>query len=483
MAPLVRVPDDLDALSKRELIALVRAQAATIATLMKRVEALEEQLRTNSQNSSKPPSTDPPATPPKPKKPTRTRGRRPGGQPGHPGHHRPLVPTADVDQVVPHTPKRCGRCQSRRVQRTDAAPGRKQVWEIPPTTPHVTEHQTFEAACLDCGHTTRAVLPDAVPRGDFGPRAIAIGAYLTGVLHNGRRGAQDALQELFGLEMSLGTVSANEGVVSAALAEPYREAHAEAQAAPVAHADETGWRQDRGKAWLWVMATAAVTVFLVHVSRGRDAATTLLGAFKGILVTDRWAVYDRWAVWMRQLCWAHLLRDFTKISERKGSAAIGRALLRETRAMFHAWHQVRDGTMTRAAFITFMTPLRARVEALLRRGERCRHAGTRGMCREILRLAPALWTFVATEGVEPTNNTGERAIRNGVIWRKISFGSHSELGGRFVERMLTVRATLRQQGRSVLEFLTRTVEAHQHDEPAPSLLPAAHTTDKQSLAA
>ena len=481
MAPSVRVTENLAALSKRELIALVRAQAATIATLLKRVAALEEQVRANSQNSSKPPSTDPPSAPARPKK--RSRGRKPGGQPGHPGHHRALVPTADVDRVVSHEPRRCARCQSRRVRRTDAAPGRKQIWEIPPIRPEITEHQTFEVACLDCGQSTRAVLPEGLPRGDFGPRAVAIGAYLTGVLHNGRRGGQDAMQDLFGLEMSLGTVSANEGVVAAALADPYVEAHAEAQGAPLAHADETGWHQERGKAWLWVMVTAAVTVFLVHASRGRDAATVLLGRFAGILVTDRWAVYDRWSVWLRQLCWAHLVRDFTKISQRTGSGVLGRALLRETQTMFHAWHKVRDGTMSRADFIAVMGPVRARVEALLRRGERGRQASTRGMCREILRLAPAMWTFVETPGVAPTNHAGERAIRKGVIWRKISFGSHSELGGRFAERMLTVRATLRQQGRSVLEFLVQAVDAYQHDKPAPSLLPAPQVTNNQSLAA
>ena len=476
--PVAPTPDDLDTLSRGELVALVRAQAVTIAALLKRVEALEEQVRTHSRNSSKPPSTDPPAVA---KKKKRGSGRAPGGQPGHRGHHRALRPTAEVDTVVAHDPLQCGRCHGHRLTRTTAPPGRKQVSEIPRLAPHITEHQLYEGVCADGGACTPATLPADVPRGDFGPRAVAIGAYLTGVLHNGRRGAQDALLDLFGLEMSLGTVSANEGVVTAALGAPYAAAHDAAAAAPLAHVDETGWRQARGKAWLWVMVTAVATVFLVHARRSHAAASVLLRQFAGVLVTDRWAVYDRWAVWMRQLCWAHLLRDFTKIAERKGSGVLGRALLAETQTLFAAWHRVRDGTLTRADFFVAMAPLRVRVEDLLHAGTRSRAARTRGMCREILKLAPALWTFIDIPGVEPTNNTAERAIRNGVIWRKICFGSHSEAGGWFVERMLTVRATLRQQGRSVLDYLVKAVEAYTQNKPAPALILAPQTTDHHAL--
>lgn len=113
------------------------------------------------------------------------------------------------------------------------------------------------------------------------------------------------------------------------------------------------------------------------------------------------------------------------------------------------------------------------VEALLEEGAACGHRKTAGRCRKILELRLALWTFVRAEGVEPTNNAAERALRPAVLWRKGSFGSGSERGSRFAERMLTVAATCREQGRNVLDYLVAACEAHARGEPAPSLLPSA----------
>ncbi len=460
-----------------DLAALVAQQAAVIAKMSARIDELEaqvaelqEQVASNSHNSSKPPSSDPASIKRHPKPPT---GRAPGGQPGHQGSHRPLLPTKDVDKVVKVTPDSCAKCSSKRLRGTDAAPDRHQVAEIPPVRPFVTEYQMCEAECLDCGRRSRAELPSDVPRGAFGPRAQAIVAYLTGACHLSRRTATQAMDDLFGLDMALGSVANSEQVACAALNEPFQEAHRHAQAQQVAYADESGWREGRGKAWLWVMATGLVTVFMICRGRGHDAARQLLGTFSGILVSDRWKVYDRWAMWMRQLCWAHLMRAFVKFSERGGnSAEIGDALTSELQTMFSWWHCVRDGTTKRSTFAKKMRPLQTRVRALLVRGrDDCTNAKTRGTCREILKLEPALWTFVTEEGVEPTNNTGERAIRSGVIWRKISFGTHSEGGSRYAERMLTATLSLRQQGRNVLDYLAECMTSHLHGRAVPSLIP------------
>jgi transposase len=224
---------------------------------------------------------------------------------------------------------------------------------------------------------------------------------------------------------------------------------------------------------LWVAATATVTVFLVQARRGAVAAQLLLGAFVGILTSDRWTAYARWPLRDRQLCWAHLRRHFAAFAEAPGAAGRrGRALLAETDQLFTWWHRVRDGTLARSTFRTYMGPLRQRVEGLLFLGRRCGHAPTAATCREILALAPALWTFVRVPGVEPTNNAAERALRPGVLWRKGSFGSHSPAGSRFAERMLTVAATLKQQRRNVVDYVTLACTAALHGDPAPSLLPA-----------
>lgn len=282
--------------------------------------------------------------------------------------------------------------------------------------------------------------------------------------------------------MSLGTVSACEARASEALAAPVAEAQAHVRTQPVVNADETGWREAAARAWLWVAATPLVTVFLVDGKRGAVAAKALLGEFSGVLVSDRWSAYNSWEVTTRQLCWAHLLRDFTAISERGGEAGrIGRRLLEEATEMFHLWHQLREGALERAHFRREMEPVMQAVEALLAQGAACSHAKTAGQCRNVLALAPALWTFVQVPGVEPTNNAAERAVRPGVLWRKGSFGSDSERGSRFAERILTVAATCRQQERNVLNFLVEALTSYQEGRPAPSLLP--HQAEILPLAA
>jgi len=446
-----------------------RATVAALCAQARRIAVLEVRLAQTSQTSSRPPSTDPPGVV-RPRR--RPAGRRPGGQPGHPGSHRALVPVERVQAVIPVTPARCRRC-GRRLTGTDPTPSRHQVTEVPPIRPVVTEYQLHTLACR-CGATTRAALPPGVPAGAFGPRLQALAAICTGVYHLSRRTTVELLRDLVGIDLALGSVSACEAAASRALGVPVAAAQAFVQHQPVAHVDETGWREARRRAWLWVAVTATVTVFLVHARRGAVAAQLLLGPFAGILTSDRWTAYTRWAVASRQLCWAHLRRHFAAFAEVPGPAGRrGRALLAETDQLFAWWHRVRDGTLARSTFRTYMRPLRQRVEALLWLGSQGRHAPTAATCREILVLAPALWTFVRVPGVEPTNNAAERALRPGVLWRKGSFGSHSPTGSRFAERMLTAAATLKQQRRNVVDYVTCACAAAQRGEPAPSLLPAA----------
>lgn len=220
-----------------------------------------------------------------------------------------------------------------------------------------------------------------------------------------------------------------------------------------------------------------MTVFLILKERSAEAARKLLGSFEGVLCTDRWWAYKGRPLRKRQLCWAHLIRDFTEFTERRPAASrrIGEALLEEARRMFAWWYKVRDGTLTRESFRTYMVPLRRRVRRLLRKGARCGQKLTVRTCRDILGLEPALWTFVRIRGVEPTNNACERALRPAVLWRKGCFGTRSAAGSRFAERMLTVTTTLKQQGRNLMEFLTLAVDLHQSGEPPPSLLPDDYT--------
>src|SRR6266516_3542248 len=453
-----------------EAQAYIGALEARVAALVAMVQAFQEQLDQTSRNSSRPPSSDPPL----PQRPHRPRGqRRRGGQPGHPGSTRTLIPVEEVDEVVVIKPAQCTHCQAP-LSGDDPTPWRHQVIEIPPIKPVVTEYRWHQLACPACGETTRAPWPAGVPSGTYGPRVQATVALYTGAYRLSKSTTQQMMDEVFGVPMSVGTISQLEQATTAAVAAPVEEAHTSVHEQAVAHLDETSWRQGGKRAWLWVAVTSLVTVFLVRMSRGSQVARELLGEqFSGILVTDRYSAYNWYPVRWRQVCWSHLLRDFEAIRGRGGaSEEIGAALLGQAHQMFVWWHRVREGTLQRSTFRSYMSPLRREVARLLEAGSHCGVPTTEGTCREILKRREALWTFVQVEGVEPTNNTAERAIRPGVQWRKGSFGTQSEEGSRFVESMMTVVATLKQQKRNVLAYLTAAHEAALRGEAAPSLLPA-----------
>jgi transposase len=456
------------------------------AELRKRIERLEERLRQSSHNSSKPPSSDgPSATPPKfrrrNKKPS---GRKPGGQPGHQKFSRALVPPEEVDEHHDCVPGRCEFCGTR-LHGRDPQPHLHQVFHLPEVRPVVHQYAQHALACPKCDHVTRGPLPVGVPRGAFGSSVVANVALLGGAYRMSKRLVQSVLADLFHLDISLGAVVDCQNTASAALEQPMVEAVEHVQQATYKHADETGWHDREGRAWLWVAVTSLVTVFMIHRRRTTQAAQQLLGPAKGCLVSDRHGGYSWWPLWARQLCWAHLIRDFTAISERPGHAGeLGLKLLAEAERMFAWWHRVRDGTLSRKSFKIYMRGLQERVRLLLVEGrDKCANLPTARTCRKLLKVYPALWYFVDHEGVEPTNNTAEQTIRHAVLLRKLSHGTQSEAGSRFIERILSVHATLRQQGRHVLTFLQDACDAHLRGTRPPSLLPVASASPAYDHAA
>jgi transposase len=463
-----RTPSEAQAYM-RALEARVETLTSIVRALQEQVGTLQEQLHQTSRNSSRPPSSDPPQL----QHPRRPRGkRRRGGHPGHPGHTRTLLPVEAVDEVVVLKPEACSQCHAP-LSGDDPKPWRHQVIEIPPITPVVTEYQWHQLVCAACGAVTRASWSRGGPSGTYGPRVQATVALYTGAYRLSKRTTQQMMDDVFGIPVSVGTISQLEQAATEAVAAPVEKARTFVHAQRMAHLDETRWRQGSQQAWLWVAVTSVVTVFVVRLSRGADVARALLGeAFSGILVTDRYSAYNWYPVRWRQVCWAHLLRDFEAMRSRGGrSKELGDALLAQAHQMFRWWHRVRDGTLKRSSFRSAMTPLRQEVERLLEAGSRCGVPKTAGTCQDILKRREALWTFVQIAGVEPINNVAERSIRPGVLWRKGSFGTQSEAGSRFVESMITVVATLKQQKRNVLEYLTAACEAALRGEAAPSLLP------------
>lgn len=481
------VPADLWGTFPPAAQAIIVALAHRVVALEAEVRDLKAQLGQTSANSSRPPSSDPPAAPGAPRRVSAPSGRRPGGQPGHVAHQRALVPPERVDHVIDHWPVICGACQGAldrpQLPTAPGAPERvadvvdyvpHQVTELPPLRAHVTEHRLHRVACPACGVQTRATLPPDVPAGAFGPRLQATVAVLNGRYRLSRREVADVCETLLDAPLCLGSVNGLCQATADALAGPVAEVVATLPQAEVANADETGWRQAGQGRWLWTVVTAVATVFVIASSRGSGVIKGLLGErFAGVLGSDRWSAYGWLDVAFRQVCWAHLKRDFQALVDRGGAATpVGTAALALIADLFRLWHQCRDGARDRAGLQAALQPVQDAFGALLDEGSQCPDAKAAGLCRALDRLWPALWTFADVDGVEPTNNAAERALRPAVLWRKGSFGTQSDGGARFVERMLTVTATCKQQGRSVLDYVTAACTAAQLSQPIPSLLPA-----------
>jgi|SRR5262245_11617251 len=455
--------------------AVIAGLLKQVAGLEQRVADLEARLGTNASNSSIPPSANPPqATPPVVKRPS---GRKTGGQPGHQGHRRQRLPAERVDHLIALIPTHCESCHAPLPQQPsegDPEPTWHQVAELPRVAAVVTEFQGHARTCPCCGHVSREHIPAEITADAFGPRLSATVSYLGGCQHVSQRGLEDVVQAVFGVPISLGSVDALQGQMSQALQSPHQEIAEAVREAPVKNVDETGWKQAGQKRWLWVAVTATAALFVVHLRRGAAGLRALLGeAVLGLLVSDRWSAYQVVPLSRRQVCWAHLRRDFRSMVDRGGEGAeVGQRLLEQAKVVFGLWYKVRDGTRGRA-WLERQLELRVRpeVQALLREGAACGCAKTAGMCSEMLKVEEAFWAFARQEGVEPTNNAAERALRPAVVWRKKSYGCHSAEGCRFVERLLSVTQTLRLQGRPVLDYLVEALDAHRHGLPAPQLLP------------
>jgi transposase len=441
---------------------------AYIEKLEARVAELEARLGKDSTNSSKPPSTEHPhAKPPRPRSPSR---RPSGGQPGHPRHERALVPVEQCREVVPCVPTACRRC-GRPLAGTDPEPLRHQVWELPEIRPVVTEYQRHRLVCR-CGLATCGELPAGVPTGQAGPRLIAFSALLMACFRQSKRRTAAFLGLILHQPASCGWVVALQNRAADAVRPAYDELARRLPGQAVLHADESPTKEGKAKAWVWTFVAAAFTFFACRTSRAADVAVGLLGAaFAGVVHCDRARMY--WSFGRLQWCWAHLKRDFQALIDGPCGTArrLGHDLMRPTRELFALWKRVRDGTMPRDEFRRRMRPIRERVESLLLRGYF--NARVRGFCKELYDYRERLWVFVEVEGVEPTNNAAERSLRHAVIWRRLSFGTQSAAGSRFVERLLTVIDTCRRQNRDVFAWLVQAVQARLAGQACPSLLVGA----------
>lgn len=443
-----------------------------LAALEKRLADLEARFRTNSSNSSTPPSANPLGAPVPVKK--KKSKRRRGGQPGHDGHLRELLPPERVNKIEVIVPSHCCKCDTKlpaTAGPSDPPPVRFQKAELPPIAVAITEYQGHARTCPACGEVTRAVIPAEIRAHAFGPRLVATLSYFSGCHGMSKRGIEETCEVVFGVPIALGTVSNLEQEVSAALAAPHQQALQAVQQAEVKYADETSWKKWGQKCWLWAAATKLVAAFVIHAHRNVQGMASLLGStIAGYLHSDRWTTYHEVSAERRQICWAHLKRDFQKLVDQGGvGASIGRRGKLVVKRVFAAWHAFQDGKATREQLGKQIDTVQACTNRLLIDGAFSGDARVTRFCENLLHLEDALWTFARVEGVEPTNNFMERLMRLAVLWRRRSFGCNSDSGCRFVERILTVVQTCRLQKRSVLEYLCQAVHAQRNGQNPPKL--------------
>ncbi len=470
--------------------ALVTVLSERLTHHAERLGHLEEHLKKNSQNSSQSPSQDGfgkkvNASKPKRKKPDRIQKVAP---------QRVLYPVEQCQAVHSQLPEHCHQCQES-LSGIDPSPYRHQVIEIPPIIPSVIEYQLHQLECAHCGALTRGTLPPEVCVSGYGERLAGVVSLLSSEYRQSHRMVQSLMEALFNIQISRSSVNRLRQEVSEAVSAAVEGVRQYVQSQGFMHSDETSFKQGnrdglnpkQTQGWMWTLVTPLVSFFEVVLSRSSETAQTLIGKdFAGVVVSDRYSSYTWIKLIQRQVCWAHIKRDLTAISQRKGvSKEIGEALLFREKRLFRWWHRVRDGTLTREEFRILLEPLRAGFKAELESvvqlpissGEKTPLAKTVRTCAQILKVESALWTFVEIDGVEPTNNAAERALRPAVIWRRTSFGSQSKAGSQFVSRMLTVVTSLKAQQRNVLDFLAQSCRATRLGLPTPSLLPQTQLSE------
>lgn len=472
-------PVATDLVEANAIIAALWEQNRQLREQVRRLEArvveLEAQLAGDSSNSSRPPSSDPPWRKKRKRKPPKApSGRKPGGQPGHQGKARQAVPPERVDIVVPVLPERCSGCGDVFPDGTEATRFvSHQVVELPKVPAFVTEYQMGTVHCVGCGTSTRAERPGHVPASPFGPRLQAVVATMTSGWRLSRRLVQQALSDLFDLDISLGTLQGIHERVGEAVALAVDDIAFDVAASASVHADETGWRQRGDKRWLWVASSPDAVFFHLDKHRGRDALAMLLpDNFEGVLHCDRWRPYERFDVLQRQLCHAHLRRDFQALIDRGGEGRrFGQGFLDESDRMFKLWHRFQRDEVTRDGLADAMEPIWRRWEELATEAAASDIDKARPLGKDMLRQWDALWTFVYEDGAEPTNNDAEQEIRPAVLWRKTSFGTASDRGSETVARMLSVVRTARRRGVDLLDWLHASCRAAAAGTVPPELRP------------
>lgn len=472
-------------MTREEAIAIAHSSPEVIVEVLlklsARIDELERKialLTRDSSNSSKPPSSDGPGAKLRPRRPKKSKKRNPGGQPGHKGSNRDLIPVEDVDRVIPVFPHVCEHCGVALSTDGSLATGkywRHQVIDIPEPRADVTEYQLRCVRC-SCGTENWPKIPQ-VARSGFGPRITAFLAHLTGLHRMTRRGCQEIIKTIFGIDISLGSVCRLHQEVSESLAPTHAQIKQTLSQQPVLNVDETGWSTEGHRRWLWLLTSPVVAFYHVAASRGAKVLKAILGdEYKGTLCSDMYGAYGAFHKGIRQLCWAHIIRSIKGIKHgcrSPDAVKFSTWMLWETGRLFALWHAFRRGHVDRHTLVRKSVIIRGRMSRCLKLYASSSDPDVVKTAKTLLKHWHGLFTFLEYDGVEPTNNAAERGLRPAVMWRKICFGNQSDDGELLTARLLTAERSCILQSKNAFQFLVSSIDAYRKNLSAPSLLPAS----------
>lgn len=424
----------LEQASREELIQIIHLLLEQNARLEQRVTELEARLNRNSSNSNKPPSSDTPFS----KGHGRDQGQPKKVRKKRQGHRQQLLAPKAVVNVYPE-PCACG-CSTFTDLEQYAL---HQHIELPEIELLVTHFALYRGRCQHCGHVRKGYTPSTCQTG-YGPRVSALLSELCGINGNSRHMAQTFLSSVLGLKISQGGIQKVLDRCSQAITPHYRAIERCTRLAPRNHIDETPWLRKGALHWLWVMVNPQSALFLIHPNRSTQAFRQLVGSWDGTLISDNYGVYQKWP--RRQTCLAHLIRTARGLAEHPDPVMqrCGRWATKELQLLcswqkhppsLGQWHTF---YARYCRLITLYHDAPGRAGRFIRALEKHEHA---------------LFTFLVQDGVSPTNNYAERSIRFAVLWRKRSFGTASDSGCRWVERILSLKQTCRLHQRSTYATL------------------------------
>lgn len=443
LSPFSEVDWQLTPKAVRLFLLRLHALVGEVEQLRREVERLKDVVRSDSSNSSKPPSSDSPYTKGKsPEKPHRKRGAKKG----HRGHRQVMLDPTETRHLKP-TQCPCGNREF-----PDTAPYyTHQVIELPEIKMAVTHFVLHKGQCPCCGKLNKALIPKEHRYG-YGPRLTAMIGEMAGNQGESRTLIQNFCCSVLGLSISLGAIQKVIDRVATAIEPHYERIAQQARRAEVNHVDETSWFQNGVLMWLWVMVSSKAALFMIHSNRSKAAFDTLIQDWVGILVSDGYGLYRKW-VGLRQSCLAHLIRNAKALSQRSDPeiAAFGRWATAELQRLCHMAHAPPTVGQWGAFYARFIRLISTNIH---RKDEAGKFA------RRLLKEMDSLWVFLYKEGVSPTNNFAERVIRFAVMWRKRSFGTASEKGNRWVERILSLRQTCRLQTTATFPVLVDAVNSY-----------------------